>query len=276
MARAYSSLPRRIPRSLEELIEAARDAAVTVSGADRSNWSGQLQNARHIRGMPVASEATWGQGLRLDYGYVMAPLRQMYANPGARHDAATLLTYRRAVETLFHEHVHLLTAHGTDHTEAEPYMRHASVQALEEGVTEAYAFAKLDDFVDEVGIEQIAPAIKEVDDPPTFTPEALKLTRLADQVCTKVPGLDSAEVLRRLAVVNPRDKWSQVTRITWNASGLQTVVPPAQHAEAETRLGRKMWDAYAGQTADVVFQAGQSEIQAIRQEVSATGRLMFR
>ena len=161
MARAQSSLPRRIPRSLEELIEAARDAAVTVSGADHSNWSGQLQNARHIRGMPVAGEATWGHGLRLDYGYVMAPLRQMYANPGVRHDAATLLKYRRAVETLFHEHVHLLSAHGTDHTEAEPYMRQPSVQALEEGVTEAYAFAKLNDFIDELGIEQIAPAIKE-------------------------------------------------------------------------------------------------------------------
>jgi len=180
------------------------------------------------------------------------------------------------VETLFHEHVHLLSAHGTDHTEVEPYMRHTSVQALEEGVTEAYAFAKLDDFVDEVGIEQIAPAIKEVDDPPTLTPEALELTRLADRVCTEVPGLDGGEVLRRLAVVNPRDKWGQVTRITWDASGLQAVVPPAQHAEAEVRLGRRMWDAYAGQTAEVVFQAGQSEIHAIRQEVSATGRLTFR
>jgi hypothetical protein len=275
MARAQTSLPRRIPRSLEELIEAARDAAVTVSGADRSNWSGQLQNARHIRGMPVAGEATWGHGLRLDYGYVMAPLRQMYANPGVRHDAATLLKYRRAVETLFHEHVHLLTAHGTNHTEAEPYMRHASVQALEEGVTEAYAFAKLDDFVDELGIEQIAPAIKEVEDPPTFTPEALELTRLADRVCTEVPELDGGEVLRRLAVVNPRDKWGQVTRITWDASGLQAVVPAAQHADAESRLGRTMWDAYTDQTADVAFQAGQSEIHAIRQEVSATGRLAF-
>jgi hypothetical protein len=280
MARTHPSHPRRIPRSLEELIEAARDAAVKVSGADHSNWSGQLQNARHIRGMHIVGEATWAQGLRLDYAYVMAPLRQMYADPGAQHDQETLLRYRRALETLFHEHVHLLSAHGTNHTEAEPYMRHAFVQALEEGVTEAYAFTKLDDFIDELGIERIAPGITGVEDVATyeaFTPGALELTKLVDRISSDVPGLDGAEVLRRLAVLNPRDKWGQVTRITWDASGLKDVVPPDQRAEAESRLGRTMWEAYAEQTtrdaprgaAALAFLAGQTEIRSIRREIES-------
>ena len=202
MARAYPSQPRRIPRSLEELIEAARDVAVTVSGADHSNWSGQLQNARHIRGMHVVGEATWGQGLRLDYAYVMAPLRQMYADPGMQHDQETLLRYRRALETLFHEHVHLLSAHGTNHTEAEPYMRHASVQAFEEGVTEAYAFTKLNDFIDELGVGRVAPGIEDTPIYDALTSGALEVTKLVDRISSDVPGLDAAEVLRRLAVLN--------------------------------------------------------------------------
>ncbi|TDU89104.1 hypothetical protein EV138_2659 [Kribbella voronezhensis] len=293
MARTYPSHPRRIPRSLEELIEAARDAAVKVSGADHSNWSGQLQNARHIRGLRVVGEATWGQGLRLDYAYVMAPLRQMYAEPGAQHDAQTLLKYRRALETLFHEHVHLLSSHGTNHTEAEPYMRQPFVQALEEGVTEAYAFTKLDDFIDELGIERIAPGIKGVEDTPTydaFTPGAMELTKLADRVSEAVPGVDGAEVLRQLAILNPRDKWGHVTRITWDASGLTDLVPPDQRSEAERRVGRAMWNAYAEQTthdslspstqraasrgvATLAFLAGQTEIRTIRHEIETTGRL---
>jgi hypothetical protein len=268
MARTSSSHPRRIPRGLEELIEAGRDAAVTVSGADHSNWSGQLQNTRHIRGMQSAGETTWGQGLRLDYSYVMAPLRQMYAEP----DAASLPKYRRALETLFHEHVHLLSAHGSDHTEVEPYMRHATVQLLEEGVTEAYAFTKLDDFIDELGIERIAPGIMDTSTDDALTPEALALTDLAGQVTADLPDLDGAEVLRRLAVLNPRDKWGQVTRITWEASGLQDLVPPAQRAKAESRLGWSMWNAYAVRTG-AAFRAGQAEARAIRDEIETTGQL---
>jgi hypothetical protein len=293
MARPYPSHPRRIPRSLEELIEAARDAAVKVSGADHSNWSGQLQNARHIRGLRVAGEATWGQGLRLDYAYVLAPLREMYADPGLEHDAPTLLKYRLALETLFHEHVHLLSSHGTTHTEAEPYMRQSFVQALEEGVTEAYAFTRLDDFIDELGIEQIAPGIKSADDTPAydaFTPGARELAGLADRVAKAVPDLDGADVLRQLAILNPRDKWGRVTRITWDAAGLDDLVPPSQRSEAECRVGRAMWDAYAEQAthgslspsaqqaawrdvATHAFRAGQTEIRSIRHELETTGRL---
>jgi hypothetical protein len=228
---------RRRPGSLDELLQAATDAALTVSGADRSNWTGQLQNTRHVRGVPKSADAIWEQGLRLDYRYVMAPLREIYAVPGARHDAQELVRYRRAVETLFHEHVHLMSAHGTDHTEVESYMRPTEVQALEEGVTEAYAFATVDRFIDVLGIEEVAPGITEVPVPDSLTPEATVLTMLAGQVSSEIPG---DEVLRRLAVVNPRDKWAT----------LALLISDDSNPEARQRLGQVMWTTYASATKD--------------------------
>jgi hypothetical protein len=109
---------------------------------------------------------------------------------------------------------------------------------------------------------------------PRRIPRSLEELIEAARVSSEVPGLDGAEVLRRLAVLYPRDKWSQVTRITWDASGLKDIVPPDQRAEAESRLGRTMWDAYFSRgVADHTFQAGQAEIRTIRQEVETTGRL---
>ncbi len=244
---------RRKPRSLDELLQAATDAAVVVSGADHSNWTGQLQNTRHVRGLRQAGEAVWEQGLRLDYQYVLAPLRELYAVPGARRDEETLLRYRQALETLFHEHVHLLSAHGTGHTEAEPYMRTAAIQALEEGVTEAYAFTNLDRFIDILGIEDLAPGITEVPVPAELTPEATVLTDLAGRVAADVPG---DEVLRRLAVLNPRDKWATLTRFVLDDPS----------AEASQRVARAMWTTYARatthpDTAARTLQAGQLELQ---------------
>lgn len=225
---------RRRPGSLDELLQAATGAALKVSGADRSNWTGQLQNTRHVRGLPDAGDAS-RPGLRLDYQYVMAPLRELYAVPGARHEAEDLLRYRRAVETLFHEHVHLLSAHGTDHTGVESYMRPAEVHALEEGVTEAYAFANVDRFIDVLGIEQVAPGITELPMADELTPEATVLTLLAGQVS---PQLSGDEVLRRLAVLNPRDKWAT----------LALLISDDSTPETRQRVGRAMWHTYAGAT----------------------------
>jgi hypothetical protein len=107
---------------------------------------------------------------------------------------------------------------------------------------------------------------------PRRIPRSLEELIEAARVSSDVPGLDGAEVLRRLVVLNPRDKWSQVTRITWDASGLKDIVPPDQRAEAESRLGRTMWDAYTAQAART-FQVGQTEIRTIRHEVETAGRL---
>ena len=74
-----------------------------------------------------------------------------------------------------------------------------------------------------------------------------------------------------------------MTRITWEASGLEDIVPPDQRSEAESRLGRTMWEAYAEQTpnsqraaslgvAALAFLAGQTEIRTIRHELETTRR----
>jgi len=290
----YPARPRHAqPESWEELTVRAAEAAVRVSRGDHSNYNGQdPKNVRHVHGMKIAGEATWEQGLRLNYGYVEHWLRYMYAHQGQAHDRETRLHIRRALETLFHEHVHLISSAGTNHAQAEGEMKYAEVQALEEGVTEAYAYAQLDEFITDLGIDEVCPGILDPDvkDHPTypqFTPGALEIARLAGEAT----GRGGPEMLRMLAVENPQYKWRVLTGEIVKASKLYDVLPKEQYGPANIRVAQAMWKEYAGmvalgnlpedqqqaRSAEIAAQAfgsGQAEIAAIRQEVATHGRML--
>jgi hypothetical protein len=290
----YPAQPRHAqPKNWDELTARAADAAVRVSKGDHSNYNGQdPKNVRRVQGLKIAGEATWEQGLRLNYGYVEHWLRHMYAHQGQVHDRETRLHIRRALETLFHEHLHLISSAGTNHTQAEGEMKYAEVQALEEGVTEAYAYEHLDDFITDLGIDEVCPGIMDPDvkDTPTypqFTPAAIEMTRLAGAAT----GRGGPEMLRRLAVENPQYKWRVLTGEIVNASKLYDVLPKEQAGPANLRVAQAMWKDYAKlvalgnlpedqqqvrskEIAAQAFGSGQTEIATIRQEVQTHGRML--
>ncbi|MEU4193289.1 hypothetical protein AB0E69_15435 [Kribbella sp. NPDC026611] len=126
-------------------------------------------------------------------------------------------------------------------------MAYAEVQALEEGVTEAYAVQHFDEFLERLGIEEICPGITdpELREPstyPQFTPGAEEITRLAGEAS----GRGGAEVLRLLAVENPAWKWRVLTAIVVEPTGLMNELPKEQQGGAQLRVAQAMWKHYAG------------------------------
>ncbi|MEU4193288.1 hypothetical protein AB0E69_15430 [Kribbella sp. NPDC026611] len=78
-AKDYPAAPRhKHPENWDELVGRAAEIVVGLTRGNHSNYNGEdPKNVRHIRGVNIVGEATWQQGLRLNYGYVEHWLRHM-------------------------------------------------------------------------------------------------------------------------------------------------------------------------------------------------------
>jgi hypothetical protein len=189
--------------SYQELGREQARSAVRVSGAHHSSWSGRVGVAAPER--KVRGAVTWNEDIEYSDDKVNTPLKEMFANARAyNQDAETLQWYREAVKTMFHENTHLLAAEGTNHRDAMHALADPSVKVLEEGITEVYSYDNLNQYIDDLGLEEIAPGIKSADAHPSyrqFTPAA---RRFAEGVGRET-GIEPAEVTRQW-------RWSTVRR----------------------------------------------------------------
>jgi hypothetical protein len=110
-----------------------------------------------------------------------------------------------------------------------------AVRLLELGVTAAWTARHLNDYLAALDIPEVAPGIEQVGLPdgyPAYLPAAEALAAgVGDRV-----GLPSDEVLRRLNAVTPAAKWTEVTTMLLSASGLSSVVPPADRPAIAERV----------------------------------------
>jgi hypothetical protein len=229
--------------SYRELMAEQHRAAVRVSGAHHSSWNGRLAVAapeRKVRGV-----ARWDHTIEYADDTVNTPLKDMFANARVHNqDPETLQSYREAVKTVLHENTHLLAAEGSEHRDAEQAFQNPSVRALEEGITEVYSYTELDRYIDDLGLEEIAPGISSADAKPSykqFTPAA---GRFAESIGRR-SGLESDDVVNRLAVVNAEQKFRVAAELVYDNSDLPGLVPDQERAAAIGRIEAAMKPAFA-------------------------------
>ncbi|TCO46266.1 hypothetical protein EV646_107290 [Kribbella antiqua] len=190
--------------SVQELMAQQAVAAVKVTGAHHSSWNGSVTE------LPVDDPRRGvvgpDQSLRYHPVSVIAVLQDMFDRAGQQRDLETLKAYRQALRAVFHENIHLLAAAGTSYASAlDAYYRPAN-QVLEEAVTELHTQNALDDYIDELGLEAIAPGIKAVRTEPEYQ-EYLPAAKNFSQALGSRAKLSGAKVIHRIAVVNAAEKF---------------------------------------------------------------------
>ncbi|WP_328525251.1 hypothetical protein [Kribbella sp. NBC_00359] len=267
--------------SYQELMAEQARSAVRVSGAHHSSWNG-----RHVAAAPerkVRGAVTWDNTIEYNDEKVNAPIKEMFANARVyNQDAETLQWYREAVKTVFHENTHLLAAEGSDHPDAMQAFKDPSVRALEEGVTEVHSYDNLNRYIDDLGLEEVAPGISSADADPSyrqFTPAARRFT----EAIGRDTGLGSVEVVRRLAVVNAEQKFRVAAELLYDNSELPGMVPDQERDAAVRRIEAAMKPAFAGvddlskldgdqlrrksaKAGAAAARAGQDEIRTLKQQ----------
>jgi len=186
------------------MAEQAR-AAVRVTDAHHSSWN------RRVQPLPAQVDdrraiARWDGTLQYDERRVTAPLREMFDNAGREQSRAVLGRYRAALKDVFHENIHLLAAAGTSHGMGHDAYQEEAVEVLDEAVTEAHSYNDLNAYIDVLGLEEIAPGISSVQYGQSY-PQYMPAVETFANAVGRRSGLDGAEVIRRLAVVNAEDKF---------------------------------------------------------------------
>src|SRR4051812_15379179 len=180
------------------MMAAQARAAVTVSGAHHSSWNGKLGVTDPDK--KVNGSVSWDHTINYSDSAVTTPLKDMFKNARVHNqDPLVLRSYREAVKTVHHENTHALAAEGTEHADGKAAYQDPSVQALEEGITEIHSYDNLNAYIDEMGLEEIAPGIKAAEARstyPHYTPAARRFT----EGLGRATGVEPAEVARRLAV----------------------------------------------------------------------------
>lgn len=245
-------------RSFRELMKRQARAALAVSGAEQSHWNGRVRTPRKRRARGVAG---WDGSLTYSYERIKRPLREMFRQAGRQHDEATLLELRRALRTVLHENAHLLSRRGADRRAAAREYTSFAAEVLEEGISEAWAYDRLNEFIDELGLEQIAPGIRDVEDPPIMYARYHPAAReLAAGVGERI-GISAAEMLDRLNREDASGKWEVLTDALFESSDLPRLVPPAGHADVKAQI-RAVLQEQLERVADLTGQNAAGEKRA--------------
>ncbi|MFB6719777.1 hypothetical protein ACFCV3_06435 [Kribbella sp. NPDC056345] len=227
----------------ELMAEQAR-AAVRVSGAHHSSWNGKVgatDPSRKIRG-----SVSWDHTINYSDRLVTAPLKDMFQNARVHNqDPATLRSYREAIKTVHHENTHALAAEGTEHADGKKAFQNLPEQALEEGITEVHSYDNLNEYIDELGLEEIAPGIKTAEAHSSYdhyTPAARRFT----EGIGRNTGVEPSEVVRRLAVVNPAEKFRTAAEMLYENSDLPGKIPEQEREAAIGRIEAAMKPSFSG------------------------------
>ncbi|GAA1540326.1 hypothetical protein [Kribbella lupini] len=217
-------------------------AAVAVSGAHHSSWNREVRPLAEGSGT-VRALAKWDGAIEYRDD-VTRTLREMFEKAGRGSAASELEQYRDALGVVLHENVHLLAARGTSHGMGSEAFREGAVSALEEGVTEAYKRIALDVYIDELGLERIAPGLKSVRADRSY-PQYVPAAEVFAAAVGRRVDLAGNEVLRRLAVVNCEDKFRVAAELVYQASELPDLVPQQHRAVAIDRIVTGMKEPFA-------------------------------
>ncbi|QNE19826.1 hypothetical protein F1D05_20290 [Kribbella qitaiheensis] len=231
------------PDSLPALLAAHARAAIQVSGADQTAWNGHVIEA----GEGILGVAHWDGTLQLDRECILDPLRELYESPGVRQPDEALIRCREALVTVLHEQSHFLGPAGATQDAARAAFRLPGARPLEEGVAEAWAQDHLNEYLDRLGIEEVAPGISQVRSAPSyqaFVPAVRVLTTDLDRRA----GLPRGETLRALNRQTAEGQWPLIVDSAYRSSRLPDLVPadrePAVRLRLETTL-RNSFDSLA-------------------------------
>jgi hypothetical protein len=216
-------MPLPQPTSFTELMRFQHVAAVNISGAGKSCWSGRLGDTSTVEaeaGWVVLGIAPEDNSLLYHKDLVLRPLQDMFEHQGQELDERTLLRYRHALAIVLHENTHLLAPAGADVAKSHALMRASSaVNAYTEAVKEAYSHGNLDRYILELQLDKVAPGIENVVTAakyPNYTPAGQAMAHGLG----RLSGLGSDEVLRRLAVVTPSALWAETATMTFRSNDL--------------------------------------------------------
>ncbi|WP_433163843.1 hypothetical protein [Kribbella sp. CA-247076] len=230
--------------SLEELLARSGPAAVMISGAEQSAWSGEIVEATG----ESLGLAHWDGTLYLGER-ILDPLRQMYARSGERQPTADLVRYRESLATILHEHAHFLGPADADQEAARGAFIQPGGRQLEEGITEAWARDHLNDFLTHLGVDKVAPGIEDVHADgyyPAFVPAARILTTDLE----KRTNLNRGDVLNTLNRQTAEGQLPTLVALLYNSTRLPDLDSAEQaaanrtHLEALLRDGLARLDAY--------------------------------
>jgi hypothetical protein len=222
-----------------ELKRRQADALVAISGADRTSWNHHefvVDPSETISGV-----ARWNGSIGYKDERVNEPLRQMFQY--ARHygqDAETLTGYRDALKTMLHENSHLLAQRGGHHRDGEAAYQTRAGKALEEGVTEAWSHRHVDQYIDELGLDRIAPGIRDAQTGRPAYPQFVPAAQTFSDAIGRRTGLSGDEVLTRLNRQTVDTKFETAAAILYDASDLPKLENGRQRQESIRRIADAM------------------------------------
>lgn len=227
-----SGSPPPPPRTLEELLARGAEVARRIGGAGQSRWNGR------VTGLPRGTEspdllgiADWDGTLRFSRTEVLDPLRELLSG-SPRRDRPALRRYKEALLSVYHENNHLLAPAGE---EPEPTLKELDWAAvvMEEGVTEAYTNLRIGDYIRALGLDRIAPGLRDAVVPaayPEYTPIVAALVGRVARTSRVSPG----EVLRELNAQTLRGKYPRLSRLS--LAWLEGTLPPEEQRRWERQL----------------------------------------
>ncbi|MEV4266535.1 hypothetical protein [Kribbella sp. NPDC049584] len=226
--------------SFRELMREQATAAVQVSGANHSSWNGRF-GAPIPQQSELGGTANWDNSISYNPRHVDEPLQDMFRNARVHNQGKSeLRRYRDAIRVVLHENVHLLASEGREHSQSYAAMANGpGVRQFEEGVTELYAHQRLDAYIDELGVDQIAPGIKQVKSPMVYKQVTPAVEGFAETV-GRQSGVQRDELIGRLAVVPADQKFRVAAEAIYDNSKLPGLIPPDQREQAVGQIARAM------------------------------------
>lgn len=231
--------------SLAELLERQAADARALSGARTSAWNGTVEwLPREGRTDPptVVGIADWDGTIYYDRNYVQRPLRTLFERAGSGLEVYELRRARNALAVILHENCHLLGADPEDHALTRARWSWPLI-VLEEGATELFTQARLSAYLGRLGLDRLAPALKEVESDatyPLFVPAVQTLT----QGVGRLTGQPGPEVLRKLICEAGGKKFQTLGGIVLDGSGLAARMPATHREGAEEEIADAVRDAF--------------------------------
>lgn len=236
---------RRPVESLDELLERQSDDAQALSGALSSAWNGRVGwlPADGSRRPPrsVVGLADWDGTIYYDRDYVQRPLQALFSQ-GAGLKPEEVGRAKNALAVILHENCHLLASDPKHHQLTEAQWSWPLVM-LEEGSTELFTQARLGDYVRRLGLDRVAPALKEVRTEPSyplFVPAVRTLTRGVG----RLTGRPGSEVLRQVICEAGGNKFEKLGGIVLDGAGVGARMPDRARELATADIAGEVREAF--------------------------------
>jgi hypothetical protein len=191
--------------------------------------------------------AHWDGTLYLDRECILDPLQRMYELAGEEQPIPMLVRYRESLATLLHEQVHFLGPAGASQDAARDAFTQPGGRQLEEGVAEAWAQDNLDDYLTRLGVDKVAPGIKDVQAGgyySAFVPAVRRLTTDLEARNDLRPG----QVLDVLNRETAAGQFPLLVSLVYNSTRLPELEPAGadtrRHLEAILRAGLAHLDTF--------------------------------